>query len=97
MAPRVGPLRQLMLRTEPNHLDELRITNCKLNSFFIDELLDTCMHDNCQIRKLGLVDIGMVITSAEKVIQLLNCNQNIIDLDISYNHLTPNIMFKLAE
>jgi hypothetical protein len=55
------------------------------------------MQDSCQIRKLGLVNIGMVMQSAEKVILLLNCNQNILDLDISYNELTPVVMFKLAE
>lgn len=39
----------------------------------------------------------MIKNSAELVIELLDTRKNIIDLDISYNHLTTSVMRRLAE
>ncbi len=69
-----GPLRELMLRQEPHHLDELRITNCKLGSYFLNEILDTCLLDHCQLRKLGLVNVNMLRPGAERIMEVLTNN-----------------------
>lgn len=39
----------------------------------------------------------MIKSSAELVVDVLQNQQNIIDLDISYNQLTPSTMWNLAE
>ena len=84
MAPE-GPLRELMMRQEPYNLEELGITNCKLSSNTVNEILDICLLDQCQLRKLGLANVNMLRPGAEKIMELMSQNMNIIDIDISYN------------
>jgi len=55
-----GALTKMMLRMEPFHLEELRINNCYMDSTMLEQLLDTVQNDVCQIRKLGLVNVGMI-------------------------------------
>lgn len=51
-------LRPLLQRKIPNHLEELRIENCKMGEEITRGLLTTLL-ERCYITKLGLVNVNL--------------------------------------
>jgi hypothetical protein len=89
-------LRTLLERPYPNHLVELRLTKCKLNMTWTDNLLEIILEKGT-LKKLGLVRVNLHHTSVEKICAALHEKKSLTDLDISWNNLLPNTMYYIAE
>lgn len=97
-------LEKLLLRPEPNNLDELRLTNCKLSPSCTNDLIEVLRdEERCQVRRLGLVkaDFGCYnsfeINDCINNLLILLEESTIIDLDLSWNGLGPDVMYSIAE
>jgi Ran GTPase-activating protein (RanGAP) involved in mRNA processing and transport len=97
-------LEKLLLRPEPNCLDELRLTNCRLSPSCVNDLLEVLRdEERCQVRRLGLVKADFGTYNSFEINDCINNllalveESTIIDLDLSWNGLGPDVMFSVAE
>ena len=77
----------------PENVDEVRIVNCKITSNAISSLLSQIQGSN--ILKLGLVKVNITSNMFENVLDFIPRSRSLIDLDISWNQLTPMDLAKL--
>lgn len=88
-------LKNILERELPNQLDELRLNGCRLGKNLCIELFQY-LTENCMLRKLGIVKAFLPNESVDSLILLINNNQFLIDLDISWNELGQAKMQDIA-
>lgn len=89
-------LKPIFEKRLPNHLEELKIIDCKLHSSLITQLM-TEMLERSQLRALSLVNVHHSPESFDLVIQYLQESQNIKELDLSWNIVKPTSWLKFLD
>lgn len=89
-------LRKILDRPAPNHLVELRLTNCQLNMTWTQNLLEVILEKGT-LRKLGLVKVNLHSQSVDSITSAIEGKNSLVEIDISWNNLLPSDMFSIAE
>lgn len=84
----VQAIKHLLLRPRPNHLQILRLIDCRMPPQVTRELISHIKEHN-QLRVLGLVNANISHTSMEDIGIILAESKTIRELDISWNVLKP--------
>lgn len=84
-------LRSIILERET--LEELRITNCRMNVLTQEALLESLMESNgynCRLKKLSLARTGLNNEkNLELMAEMITNSRYLIELDLSWNGLRP--------
>eukprot|EP00347_Sterkiella_histriomuscorum_P002614 403367462 len=78
----------ILKRTFPRNLEDLKITNCKIISSQTFQILKS-IKENSYLRKLSLVKASLSDHCISMLCQILQSSRHLIDLDISWNSLRP--------
>mgnify|MGYP003904736935 CR=1 FL=1 len=81
-------LRPLLLKRLPNHLEELKLIDCHINSSHVCRLLDLLLETNCQLHRLALVHASHNENSIDKIIQFMQTCGHLQELDLSWSKLS---------
>ena len=82
-------IKDLFQRNIPNHLEELRIENCKMEPTVSEDLIKY-IHEKNQFKSLGLVNINFTESTFETLVDTIVEADYLTDIDISWNALKPN-------
>ena len=88
-------LSEFFRRRIPKNIDELRLIECKIASSAIDDLLADLA--SSQIRKVALADAGLTESNFGHILTLVRESRDLVELDISWNSLSPAIMSRFFE
>ena len=80
--------RNLLKRKIPNHLEEMRLENCKIEPATTTRLLEA-MLDKCFLKKVALVNCNLTAESLDLLRELLQKSSYIEEIDITWNYLKP--------
>ena len=64
-------LRPLLLKRVPNHLEELTLVDCRMNSSIVCRLVDLILDSRSQLRKLGLINANHSESSIMQICKLI--------------------------
>ena len=78
----------LMARKIPNHLEELRIENCKIENKITTNLVEV-INQKCYLKKLGLVSANITVEAFKNLCIFVETAPYLNDLDLSWNHIRP--------
>jgi len=81
-------LRPLLLKRLPNHLLELKLIDCHMNSSHVSTLLDLLLETKSQLSQLALVNAKHSEQSFEKVLQFVKTSEHLKELDLSWAKLS---------
>lgn len=84
----MAALKPILLRPKPNHLQELRIVDCKMPTQVSRDLITTLREDN-QLKVLSLVNSNIGDASMQELGHMLDESKSLRELDISWNVLKP--------
>ena len=86
----------LLEKRLPNHLEELKIIDCRINATLVSELMNSLLK-NSQLRALSLVNIHHSPESFGLVIDFINENEFIKELDVSWSIVNPSLWLNFIE
>ena len=92
----IGKMAPLLQKRLPNHLEELKIIDCRINATLVSQLMKTLL-ENSQLRALSLVNIHHSPESFELVIRFINDNEFIKELDVSWSIVKPSLWLNFIE
>ena len=78
----------LLQKVQPNHLEELRIENCKTSEEIMTGLIEQ-LNERCYLKKLGLVNVKINEESFDKLCDFLYYSDTLEELDISWAAVRP--------
>ena len=81
-------------RKIPNHIEELRIENCQIDTQMTRELL-LQFNGNCYLKRFGLVNAGVKDDMMDSLCEFATESSYLEEIDISYNRLSPFSFEKL--
>jgi len=88
-------LSEFFQRKIPKNIDEFRLIECKISSSVIDDLLRGLA--SSQIRKVALAEANINKSNVGHIFDLVSQSRHLIELDISWNSLSPAIMSRFFE
>lgn len=86
-------LRPIFEKRLPNHLEELKIIDCKIHASMIKQLMTTIL-ERSQLRAFSLVNVHHSPESFDLVIQYLEQSETLKELDLSWNIVKPTSWLK---
>lgn len=86
----------ILSRKIPNHLEEFRLENCKVEPSITEQLID-CLNEKCYIKNLALVNANLTVHSFKKLTKFVEESQYLEMLDMSRNQLRPQCFFDFME
>ena len=90
-------LRPLLMKRLPNHLEELTLIDCHMNSSLVFRLMEMIIDTKCQLRKLGLVNANHSESSFGKIIEFLRESDYLEELDLSWSKMRVEQWIKFLE
>ena len=81
-------MKVILQRGIPNHLEELRIENCKIDASTTKKLIEY-LNIRCYTRKIALVQANLNDESFKSFCEFFVDSSNIKEIDISWNQLKP--------
>ena len=88
-------LSEILAKTVPNNLEELRLISNRTGSCITSQLCDSLM-SHCFLRKLALIQAELSDQNVTKLCQVIKNARFLIELDISNNRILPFYMQKLS-
>ena len=88
-------MKGVLERRIPNHLEELRLENCRIEPKITRELVDL-FAGACYIKRIGLVDAKLQDDTMDKFCSFVADSAYLEEIDISYNKLRPASFSKLV-
>ena len=85
---------EILQRSFPKALEELRIINCKISPVSTLRILTSINDGSCSLRKLSLAGASMGEQSLLVLANIISHVRSLVDLDISWNGFRPNANFK---
>lgn len=86
----------LLQKVQPNHLEELRIENCKTSEEIMAQLIEQ-LNERCYLKKLGLVNVKINEESFDTLCDLVYYSDTLEELDISWAAVRPKKMAQLLK
>ena len=80
-------MRPLLNKRLPNHLEELKLIDCHINSSHVYRLMESIVESKCQLRVLALVNASPSESSFDLVCQFLEESDYLKELDLSWSKL----------
>lgn len=84
----LSSLEPLLRKRVPNHLEELTLIDCHMNSSLVCRLVDLLIDTKSQLTKLRLINANHSENSFLKICQLLEESENLQELDLSWSKLS---------
>ena len=84
-------LKPLFARRIPYHMEELKLIDCKISSSDLEILLD-CLLEDSKIKTLSLVNLPQTEVTIEKIGELVEKSETLVDLDLSWSNVRPSVM-----
>ena len=85
----LAALPALLEKRLPNHLDEIKLIDCQMNSSMISQLVDLLLETDSQLSKLALINANQTESSFDKIIMFLRESDFLKELDLSWSKLPP--------
>ena len=92
----IEKLEPILLRSAPNHLEELSIIDVKLTPTLIEELMEQ-LKSKSRIKKIALVNMSHSERSFAMLTDFLRTNTHLKDMDVSWSNVTPVLMLKFLQ
>lgn len=92
----LAQLNKLFARKRPEHLEELRIVDCRMNPHTTDQLLSRLAAGPCFLSKVGLVNASFNAESARRLMKYVAQNKHLRHLDLKFNSLKQQEMLRLV-
>ena len=85
----------LLVRRIPQHLEELRIENCKIEISVVERLLEL-IDKNSFLYTLGLVNVNINNKAFQSLVNIFDQHYYLTECDLSWNGLNPRQLLSLT-
>lgn len=89
-------LRPLLVNPIPDHLEELRIENCKIAPETTRELIDI-LNEKSFISRLSLVNVGLNDESFGQLCDYLEATPSLEEISIAWAAVSPSYMHRFLQ